>query len=282
MDHDSIDRSKQQLVNVDACVICLQAISDRAVASPCNHVSFDFLCLVSWLQEQPKCPLCKASVDTVQYDWHSPTDFKSFSVPSLKPQAHAPVPRAQHRNNPSSFRSRNPHRQPHHAVPAFVEPDAVLRRRHIYRHKLYSLHVGVNRFSRFRVLTPGLFVSSPELQSRARKWIRRELQIFTFLNPTSSASSEDRSWTLRRANNAEFLLEYIVAVLRTLDIRGSDGRAEDLLQEFLGRENARLFLHELGAWLSSPYQELRDWDMAVQYLEELPISFKDNAMESGV
>ena len=43
----------------DPCVICLDPVSERAIASPCRHKSFDFLCLVSWLQEQPKCPLCK-------------------------------------------------------------------------------------------------------------------------------------------------------------------------------------------------------------------------------
>lgn len=69
----------------------------------------------------------------------------------------------------------------------------------------------------------------------------------------------------REVNNAEFLLEYIIALLKSVDIKGSTGRAEDLLQEFLGRDSARLFLHELEAWLRSPYNDLRDWDKAVQY-----------------
>lgn len=45
----------------DTCVICLERISERAVVVPCNHLNFDFLCLVSWLQEQPSCPLCKCA-----------------------------------------------------------------------------------------------------------------------------------------------------------------------------------------------------------------------------
>lgn len=44
---------------VDTCVICLDSISERAAASPCRHDSFDFLCLVSWLQERSICPLCE-------------------------------------------------------------------------------------------------------------------------------------------------------------------------------------------------------------------------------
>ncbi len=45
----------------DPCVICLDSISERAVASPCRHHSFDFLCLISWLEECSKCPLCTYS-----------------------------------------------------------------------------------------------------------------------------------------------------------------------------------------------------------------------------
>ena len=85
------------------------------------------------------------------------------------------------------------------------------------------------------------------------------------------------SKSLRRARNAEFLLEYIVAILKTVDIKGSGGQAEDMLQEFLGRENARLFLHELGAWLRSPYTSLSDWDRAVQYDEALSKRLMDAA-----
>jgi hypothetical protein len=50
-----------------------------------------------------------------------------------------------------------------------------------------------------------------------------------------------------------------------VDIKGSAGQAEELLRDFLGRDNARLFLHELLAWLRSPYASLEDWDRHVQY-----------------
>ena len=65
-----------------------------------------------------------------------------------------------------------------------------------------------------------------------------------------------------------------MAILKTVDIQGSGGQAEDLLQEFLGRENTRLFLHELRAWLRSPYITLEDWDRNVQYNEN-PHAGKD-------
>ena len=43
----------------DCCVICLEQVSERAIALPCKHENFDFLCLLSWLQERSSCPLCK-------------------------------------------------------------------------------------------------------------------------------------------------------------------------------------------------------------------------------
>lgn len=147
--------------------------------------------------------------------------------------------------------------------------DPVARRRQIYREGLYSQRVGTNRLSQYREITPQLFNQDETLVSRARKWIRRELHVFEFLNPSNTGDGIDFSHgsTRRRANNAEFLLEYIIAILRTVDIKGSGGQAEDLLQEFIGRHNTRLFLHELHAWLRSPYNSLEDWDRAVQYDE---------------
>lgn len=116
-----------------------------------------------------------------------------------------------------------------------------------------------------------MFNRDEELVSRARKWIRRELLVFEFLHPDTPADSStvtrpgQQRLENRRGNNAEFLLEYIIAILRTVDIKGSAGQAEELLRDFLGRDNASLFLHELQAWLRSPFISLEDWDRNVQY-----------------
>lgn len=168
--------------------------------------------------------------------------------------------RPSHLNNGHDQRRFSSRRSPRLRIQPLVNPDAaLLRRKDIYRLRLYSLHVGSNRLSRFRDLTPQLFVQDQELVSRAKKWIRRELQVFDFLNP-DRVGEEGIS---RRGDSAEFLLEYIVAILKTVDVKGS--QAEDMLQEFLGRDNTMLFLHELKAWLRSPYTTLEDWDRRVQY-----------------
>jgi hypothetical protein len=241
------------------CVICLDRISELAIAQPCKHACFDYLCLISWLEEQPCCPLCKAEVKTVEYDLKEDTRFKTYNVP-VKAVANPSASTTSGRFAPRLRRSYQSRRR-YTTTTTPTSDEAILRRRYIYRNKMFSLHVGSNRLSRFRDLTPELFGSDDELVSRARKWIRRELQVFEFLTPDHSSSSD------RRANNAEFLLEYIVAILKSVDTQSSGGQAEEMLQEFLGRDNTRLFLHEMRAWLRSPYVALSDWDRAVQYKE---------------
>jgi hypothetical protein len=132
----------------------------------------------------------------------------------------------------------------------------------VYEQHMYSMHIGTNRYSRYQEISPRRFETDEELVSRAKTWIRRELQVFEFLDPARSTSE---SGSRRRANNAEFLLEYIVAILKMVDIQESSGHAQAMLEDFLGRENAPLFLHELRSWLRSPYMSLEAWDRNVQY-----------------
>ena len=242
------------------CVICLECISEKAIALPCSHADFDFACLGSWLQRQPSCPLCKASVYSIKYDIESPAGPKVFPLPlqyepvPLRPALGGNASRAglRIRNREINTRDRN----------GSDQDNALQRRRQVYKHRAYSLHVGSNRLSRYRNLNPQAFHQDPTLLHRAKIWIRRELQAFEFLSSNSATEGPSK----RRARNAEFLGEYILAIIKSIDIRGSSGQAEELLQEFIGRENARLFLHELESWLRSPYKKLRDWDEAVQYV----------------
>ncbi|KAJ9611342.1 hypothetical protein H2200_004526 [Cladophialophora chaetospira] len=258
----------------ECCVICLDQITDKATALPCRHDQFDFSCLGTWLQRQQVCPLCKTAVAAIRFKVGGETESKTqvlYLPPPEEPQAiqdergGTPTYLQQH-----GARRRAHGRRGHYRAPRCVRPevskDAALDfRRNVYRHKLYSLHVGSNRISRYRNLTPDSFANDEQLTTRARIFIRRELQIFDFLNPNSARTSGGSISNDRRANNADFLLEYIIGILRSIDLKGSTGQAEELLKDFLGRENARVFLHELEAWLRSPYEHLKDWDRAVQY-----------------
>ena len=200
---------------------------------------------------------------SVEYEWKSSEDFKIYQVSQSTQESSTIGNTNSRRPERIALNRRGRARSywtPRHR-PSVGADTALLRRRHIYRDQLYSLHVGSNRLSKYRDLSPQLFSGDDELVSRARKWIRRELHVFEFL----CIDGDEAEGVTRRANNAEFLLEYIIAILKTVDIKGSGGQAEDMLQEFLGRDNTRLFLHELRAWLRSPYTSLEDWDRHVQY-----------------
>ncbi|KAJ5197984.1 uncharacterized protein N7498_007101 [Penicillium cinerascens] len=261
----------------DPCVICLETITEPSVAVPCKHSNFDYLCLLSWLEQQPNCPLCKVQLTKVQYDLKGPRGPKTYNVPPLTQPSREPhqVPGIRSRALAGGLlidHSRRRRPQPNSRRPQTPSDDPLAVRRNVYRNQLYSLRVGSNRLSQYTEVTPEQFNRDENLASRARKWIRRELQVFAFLNPgneegPTSGPARPGSQRLeeRRANNAEFLLEYVIAILRTVDIKGSAGQAEELLRDFIGRDNARLFLHELLAWLRSPYTSLQDWDRHVQY-----------------
>lgn len=262
----------------EICVICLERISDKATSLPCRHDHFHFSCLGTWLQEQRTCPLCKGHVRAVRYDDTS-RGVQTYQLPADETR----LPTRRFDRTRSSQRQRIS--RSHHSQCNSIENEdpLIAFRRQVYRDNLYSLHVGSNRHSGYRPagsITPDLFKRQPEHLSRARAFIRRELQVFDFLEPTSSLlppDSENGASTTshlitqprRRVTNREYLLEYIVSILQAIPLKGSEGQAEELLAEYLGRVNARLFLHELESWLRSPFERLSDWDRAVQDKDRL-------------
>lgn len=275
------------------CVICLDHITEAAIALPCRHDQFDFPCLGTWLQRQQVCPLCKGEVKAIKFNVGE-RDKGGSKIFHLPPPDNPAAGRAGSHTGSTAIRQRRPRqgrgfrrggRYSAYGRPVEDSKDTALEfRRDVYRNRLYSLHVGTNRISRYRNLTPASFTKDERLTSRARMWIRRELQVFDFLNPdsassSSSSSSSSSTSTDRRASNADFLLEYIIAILKSIDLKGSAGQAEELLKDFLGRDYAKLFLHELEAWLRSPYAHLTDWDRAVQYAS--PQGADANAFRNG-
>lgn len=125
------------------------------------------------------------------------------------------------------------------------------RRRHIYTAHLSPLHIGSSRHSRFSTFTPTTFTKSPTLQSRARAFLRRELQVFDFSVQTR-----------------EFLVSYCGSILKSVDLKSADQKAQVLMAEFLGKENAEVFWREAESWLRSPFERLEQWDGWVQYAGE--------------
>ncbi|KAJ6264659.1 hypothetical protein Dda_0808 [Drechslerella dactyloides] len=234
------DTSTPATGNLETCCICLAAVTSatRAVATPCLHACFDFSCLATWLEgAQRSCPVCKREVESVKYGFDTEgTGFQKYRINS----------------SPASSATKT-RRRPR---PRFDKPaDDIPRRRFIYKHRLRSLHIGANRKSRFATYTPRTLRTDSELASKARAFVRRELEVF--------------DWT---ADNREWLVEYVMAVVKSVALRDAEGRAEELLAEFLGREFAGVFVHELHAFLRSPFSRVRDYDAWAQYAVEVPVA----------
>ncbi|KAI5842564.1 RING finger domain protein [Morchella snyderi] len=237
----------------DTCVICLDAISERAVTAPCQHDAFDYLCLLNWLEVRQSCPLCNASVEAL--DVVNKTLGRVVRHPIHPPKPPSPPHNHHHRR----------HRAPTPPSPsADFAASAIQRRRHIYKHHLRSRHIGSNGYTRFRSATPQHFRRSPALVSRARTFLRRELHVFPWLD-----------------GDREYVLEYVTAILKCIDLRGAEGAAEDMIADFVGRRNAQVLVHELYAWVRSPFERLVQFDSFVQYGEVVDAPGVDGGGERG-
>ncbi|KAF3906414.1 hypothetical protein ABW20_dc0105153 [Dactylellina cionopaga] len=237
---------------LESCCICLAPVTSatRAVATPCLHACFDFSCLVTWLEgAQSTCPVCKQTVESVKYNFDTTgTGFQKYQIKSSSPSSSSSS------NSQSIRNSRRRTEARRRTCTTGGKPaDDIPRRRFIYKNHLRSLHIGVNRKSRFANYTPKSVRSDPELLSKAKAFIRRELEVF--------------EWT---EANREWLVEYVVAIVKTVGLRGAEGKAEDLMEEFLGREFAGVFIHELNAFLKSPFVRVRDYDAWAQYGVAIP------------
>lgn len=251
----------------EICVICRERLTSRCEAQPCGHKNFDFLCFATWLEFRPTCPLCQSAVDEVRCHSDGETGKTAQEIYKVR--------------KPSERNSNEECRQREQTPVQPLEEEWLLRRRHIYRQQLYALHVGSNRRqigkSQYTELSPELFRRRPELVSRARTWLRRELRIFDFLNEDVAVPSRI---DLSRPTKAEYVREYIIFLLKSIDTQDYTGQAEAYLSSHLGRHTARHLLHELRAWLRSPYETPEEWDRAVQYPVENVIRVSHDEDES--
>lgn len=251
-------------------MICLDEITEPCLASPCSHRNFDVTCLLRWLTEKASCPLCQsritevcvsatATTGEVRYFLTSSPSVE-FPVSQQPPPSH-PRPRAGPDRRSSSPRQVSSDDDPQN--PDVRAQEALRFRRRVYSRRVYSLHVGSSPATGFREWTREDLIEGSDFLSRARAWIRRELQVFAFLEDSDHPLlTEGRR--RRNGSNAGFVLEYVVAMLKWLDLQSSSGHAARLLTGFIGERHAPLFLHELRSFLRSPYT-VEQWDRHVQY-----------------
>lgn len=63
MINDRIDDIKLRIEGTNICMICYDDIQNKSITKCCQN-SFCFKCIHMWLAKQPKCPVCKAHLDS--------------------------------------------------------------------------------------------------------------------------------------------------------------------------------------------------------------------------
>ncbi|CAO1626129.1 unnamed protein product [Sympodiomycopsis kandeliae] len=275
----------------DLCLICLRSdIQDRSILPNCLHSLFCFECILQWSEQKRTCPLCNRPLG--EYLLHNVRNDADYSRHFLRPEyeiqkekqdagianvantsIQAERARAVRRQLRDRHTSRLPPIRPRdgersgwtewarsvNGTPgsedatntALAEMDrAIERRRLVYRHGLYAQHMGSNRHSGFRAPpSPQKFTTEPHHLVQLIPFLRRELYSLPLLT---------------QEMDTEFLIDYIVSILKTMPIR-SEG-AVRLLTEFFGRrELAEHFTHEIMTFCRSGARDCRGFDKRAVY-----------------
>ncbi|KAF7854684.1 hypothetical protein EAF04_010253 [Stromatinia cepivora] len=113
------------------------------------------------------------------------------------------------------------------------------------------------------------------MEARVRLFAEHEIQVF-FVRcicpgcEVSPLPAHTVSVNLEKEYRS-FVLEEIVDLLKRYDLRERAVEIEQAVEEYLN-EHARLFLHELTAWIESPFDTLEQWDRNVKYPAESPLT----------
>lgn len=116
-----------------------------------------------------------------------------------------------------------------------------MRRKAIYKHSLYVKHIASNKITRCGPPpTPAKIASSPDLQSRAAAFIRRDLRALGWEDSSFSNSNRGRRDNnqdvvspemQRRGIDLEFMTSYVMTLIKMIDLRRE--RGVRLLAEYL-------------------------------------------------
>ncbi|KAF9352409.1 hypothetical protein BGX26_009770 [Mortierella sp. AD094] len=276
------------------CVICLNACEDRTVLETCHrkdkreknievcmtNLTLPFSDKANLCDDQRYAihrfePLASASKKSIA----GSTSSSSASGSEYRRSQQIAVPYGiirQLYGPPQQRRRFRDHRNTHTNESAIEQSvtgqqqQALDKRRHVYRHRLFVKHIGANRISGFQQITPETFRIFPHKLDRLTPWIRRELQAILSLTyqPTSDSSSltsdtsgMEHGQRQDADRGLELIREYITAVLKRHDLQTD--QAQDLLRDFL-YEHTEQFVHELMGFARSPYS-IDAYDKVAQY-----------------
>ncbi|KZT35966.1 hypothetical protein SISSUDRAFT_1008095 [Sistotremastrum suecicum HHB10207 ss-3] len=183
------------------CIICLQPITDNVVLPACGHRGCCFQCMLLWIatsstvasghgKSSRRCPLCNTPIGNhIIHGIRGQYDFeRHWLAPPSSPTARPSTSNETHADNASVRTGQIGPRRGITRVDRRQQvvdelERAIERRRHIYRHGMFVKHIASNRHTQYKpTLTPSRFAASPDLISRATKFIRRELRVWNGLD----------------------------------------------------------------------------------------------------
>ena len=126
---------------------------------------------------------------------------------------------------------------------------ALTRRKQVYLKGWKAKPPPVSSLSKFKDTKPKNFSQDPHQLSKLVPWITRELQAILGIQ------------------DVELILEYIVALLKTIDLKTNQGK--ECLQEYLGI-HTELFIHELFCFAKS-FLNMEAYDQVVEYDQTDPV-----------
>ncbi|XP_038048527.1 E3 ubiquitin-protein ligase Topors-like [Patiria miniata] len=236
------------------CPICLGKVNNKAFTDACFH-TFCFVCLLEWSKVRPTCPLCKTTFKSIihnvvsndVYDQYhlKPTDTGSFGTDGQGRRfRYSTTLTEEHRVQLTWRRNRALERRYRRAHQVHLEAAAVERRRMIYRAGLWVRHMGSNRFTRFRDISPEFFSENPATTHRLVPWLRRELGILF--------TGED---------HVTFMTQYILSLIPNVHMQTEE--FHEHLRPFLYGQTEH-FIHEFVSFARSPY-DMNTYDQIAQY-----------------
>ncbi|KAJ8061500.1 hypothetical protein OCU04_009315 [Sclerotinia nivalis] len=244
------------------CKICDQSVSWKAKLQPCGHEIFHYCCIEKWLETGSRtCPLCRGEITSVRHNFSE--DGKHSKYKNLLELEF-------------------------HGLLLAQEVHAVLRipqqrmRRRLDVHLTKSFSLPIISFGQ-RKVTPQDIANSSDMEARVRLFAEHEIQVFYLKCVCPGCQVSPLPAHIVSVNRLEefrsFVLDRVVDLLKRYDLRDKAVEIEQATEEYLN-EHARLFLHELRAWIESPFETLDQWHRNAKYPDEsslTPILDDDSA-----
>ncbi|CAD6451477.1 9cd76d5d-f288-4319-8f53-349f9485f88d [Sclerotinia trifoliorum] len=248
---------------VGDCKICDQSVSWKGRVEPCGHEVFHHCCIEGWLDKGERtCPICRGNIIGIRHNFSQDGNHSKYrKLAELEPRRVV------------LFLA-------HGVQRALLIPQQNVRRRiSVYLTKSFS--IPIISFIRRRV-TPQDIANSSDMEARVRLFAEHEIQIFSAKCVCPACQEPTSSSSIHMIVPSEvevirnFVVNKIVDLLKRYDLQDKAVEIEQEAEQYLN-EHARLFLHELRAWIESPFDTLEQWHRNARYLNDSFLtSIEDN------